>query len=112
METPIRADQKVTGGSSNIPITRIGSAIIAHVRPDLFFYIKDNLLPTEICGTEIILPEFTDMKLTVEVPQTLDPTADYIVSGFTLAEYPWNDINAIKNRERAFCPSIPTLNLR
>lgn len=52
------------------------------------------------------------MKLTVEVPQTLDPTADYIVSGFTLAEYPWNDINAIKNRERAFCPSIPTLNLR
>lgn len=44
METPIRADQKVTGGSSNIPITRIGSAIIAHVRPDLFFLYQRQLI--------------------------------------------------------------------
>lgn len=42
------------------------------------------------------------MKLTVKVPQTSGPASDWKVSGFTLAEYLWNDINAIKYWERAF----------
>lgn len=38
------------------------------------------------------LPEFTDFKLTVKVPQTSGPVSDWTATGFTLAEYPWNDI--------------------
>ncbi|OJI80648.1 hypothetical protein ASPTUDRAFT_937671 [Aspergillus tubingensis CBS 134.48] len=68
---------------------RVGSAIMAHVHPDSN-QIKDNLLPTEIRGTEILLPEYTDVKLIVKVPQVTGPAVEWKISGFTVTEYTKN----------------------
>ncbi|CAK46145.1 hypothetical protein M747DRAFT_316694 [Aspergillus niger ATCC 13496] len=57
---------------AGIRIRRVRSTIMAHVRPDPE-HLKNNLLPMEIKRTEIILPELTDNKLTVRVPQISGP---------------------------------------
>ena len=62
---------------------------MAHVYPDPN-QIKDNLLPTEIRGTEILLPEYTDVKLIVKVPQVTGPAVEWKISGFTVTEYTEN----------------------
>lgn len=62
---------------------------VAHVHPDSN-QIKDNLLPTEIRGTEILLPEYTDMKLIDKVPQVTGPAVEWKISGFTVTEYTEN----------------------
>lgn len=49
--------------------------------------MKDHIIPIEMQGTEVILPEFTDIKLTIRIPQKSGPPNEWNASGFTVAEY-------------------------
>lgn len=71
---------------SNITLHQIGTTIVAIVRLDKSF-LKDDTLPTEMQGSDVVLPEFTDAQLTIRVPRRSGPLTELKATGFTIPKY-------------------------
>lgn len=71
---------------STIVLRKVGPTIVANVRLDQDS-LKDHIIPIEMQGTEVTLPEFTDIKLTIRIPQRSGSPSVWNASGFTVAEY-------------------------
>ncbi|KAE8423790.1 AAA domain-containing protein [Aspergillus pseudocaelatus] len=71
---------------ASIKLKRIGESIVAIAMLDRYAF-KEDLLPPEMKGMELILPEFTEVEVIVRVPQGSGPTMEWKGSGFTVPGY-------------------------
>ncbi|KAL4889313.1 AAA domain-containing protein [Aspergillus ambiguus] len=71
---------------SMVTLRKLGPSIVASVCLDRDF-LKDDIVPYEMRGSEVILPEYTDVKLTIRIPQKSGPPSEWNASGFTVTGY-------------------------
>ena len=69
-----------------IKLRRIGESIVAIAILDKSAF-KEDLLPPEMKGMELILPEFTEVEVIVRVPKRSGPAMEWNGSGFTVPGY-------------------------
>jgi hypothetical protein len=71
---------------ASIKLKRIGESIVAIAMLDRSAF-REYLLPPDMKGMEVILPEFTEVQVVVRVPNCAGPSAEWKASGFTVPGY-------------------------